>query len=132
MSINLTAVVLVNDPGQVRPALDALSRKGFSTLVRSDPAELLESCKVSAPDLIIVEDRLPGMSGIQFLAALLKIAWTTATVLVIDEEEESVHEKTEGLGILGSMRDLGDTGRLEQLLDKALELMRCSEFASVG
>jgi DNA-binding response OmpR family regulator len=130
MSTNLTAVVLVNDPPDAQPIMETLSRKGFAGVVRSDPGAFLDTCKVNPPDLVIVEDRLSEMTGREFLTRLVRIAWATATILIIDDEEESVHDLTEGLGILGHMRNVGDADRLEKLLDKGIEIIRCSKMHS--
>jgi DNA-binding response OmpR family regulator len=121
------AVVVVNDTAQARPILESLSRKGFSGIVESDPQKALEACKIRPPDLVIVEDRLTGTTGSRFLSELVKVSWSTSTILVTDEEEEIVHQRTEGLGILGHMRNCGDTARLERLLDKLLEMRRLNE-----
>lgn len=122
MSSNLTAAILINDPAEAQPIVETLSRKGFTGVVHNDPEELLESCKVNPPDLVVVDNRLPDMTGIAFLARLVRISWTTGTILIIDEPEESVHDMAEGLGILGHMRHAADTGRLEELVDKCHRL----------
>jgi DNA-binding response OmpR family regulator len=121
--MELTAAVIVNDASQARPILESLSRKGFAGIVESDPKAVLETCTVNPPDLVIVEDRLTGMTGIHFLAELLKVSWTTSTILIADEEEEAIHDQTEGLGILGSIRTVNDMETLDRLLDRFLEIV---------
>ena len=78
---------------------------------------------MNPPDLVIVEDRLTGMTGIHFLAELLKVSWTTSTILISDEEEEALHDQTEGLGILGAIRTVDDVESLDRLLDRFLEIV---------
>jgi DNA-binding NarL/FixJ family response regulator len=121
--MKLTAAVIVNDASQARPILESLSRKGFAGIVESDPKAVLETCMVNPPDLVIVEDRLTGMTGIHFLAELLKVSWTTSTILIADEEEEAIHDRTEGLGILGAIRTADDVKSLDRLLDKFREIV---------
>jgi DNA-binding response OmpR family regulator len=121
--MELRAAVIVNDAGQAQPIVESLSRKGFARIVQSDPQAVLESCGVNPPDLVIVEDRLRGMRGIHFLAELVKVSWTTSTILITDEEEESVHNQTEGLGILGSIRMVDDVESLDRLLDRFLQIV---------
>jgi len=121
------AVVVVNQAHQVRPILKSLSRKGFSTIFQSDPQKALEACKIHPPDLVIVEDCLKGMTGTRFLSELVRVCWSTSTILVTDEEEEIVHQRTEGLGIIGHIRNYEDTARLERLLDRLLEMRRLNE-----
>ncbi len=118
--MELRAVVIVNDASQARPIVECLSRKGFVGIIESDPQAVLESCSVNPPDLVIVEDRV---TGIRFLAELLKVSWTTSTILIADEEEEVLHDQTEGLGILGAIRTVDDTESLDRLLDRFLEIV---------
>jgi DNA-binding response OmpR family regulator len=125
--MELRAAIIVNDASQVRPIVESLSRKGFARIVESDPQSVLESCGVNPPDLVIVEDRLRGMTGIRFLAELLKVSWTTSTILISDEEEEALHDQTEGLGILGAIRAADDVESLDRLLDRFLEIASPSQ-----
>jgi len=122
MSANLTAVVLVNDSRQAGPILETLSRKGFAAVVESNPRSVLEACKADPPAMVIVEECLEAMTGIRFLSELVRVSWSTATVLISDEEEEVVHQKTEGLGILGHIRSFNDVVSLERLLDNRCKI----------
>jgi len=122
--MELRAAVIVNDAGQARPILESLSRKGFTGTIESDPQAVLDACKVNPPDLVIVEEHLTGMTGIRFLSRLVSTCWTTYAILITDEQEESVHQMTEGLGILGYMRNFEDTASLDKLLDRFLAMSR--------
>lgn len=121
--MELRAAIIVNDASQARPIVESLSQKGFARIVESDPKAVLESCSVNPPDLVIVEDRLRGMTGVHFLAELLKVSWKTSTILIADEEEEALHDQTEGLGILGSIRKVDDKESLDRLLDRFLQIV---------
>jgi len=121
--MELKAAVIVNDASQARPIVESLSRKGFARIVESDPQTVLETCSVNPPDLVVVEYRLRGMTGIRFLAELLKVSWTTSTILIADEEEEALHDRTEGLGILGAIRATDDVESLDRLIDRFLQIV---------
>jgi len=84
---------------------------------RNDPRLALEACRDDPPDLAVVQWDLGAMSGVEFITELLKISWTTATVLITDKDEETVHDKAEGLGILGRVTDFRDIVGLGRLLD---------------
>jgi DNA-binding response OmpR family regulator len=118
----LRAVVIISDVSRARPILEALSRRGFAGIIESDPKAVLDAGQVNPPDLLIVEDRLNGMTGSRLLSEFLAIAWTTAAILICDEDEETVHQRTEGLGILGHMRTVKDVDKLDELLDTFLEI----------
>lgn len=115
------AVVIISDVSRALPILEGLSRRGFAGIIESDPKAVLDAGQVNPPDLLIVEDRLNGMTGSRFLSEFLAIAWTTAAILISDEDEEEFHQRTEGLGILGRMRSVKDVDRLDKLLDTFLE-----------
>lgn len=111
-------LVVVSDRAEAERLVQALGRRGMHPIVTSHPEEALESCKESPPDLVIVDDSLPSMSGARFLAELLRVSWAVSSILVCGEDEEAVHEKTEGLGILGSIKDYGDEDGLSRLLER--------------
>jgi hypothetical protein len=56
------------------------------------------------------------------LSEFLTIAWTTSAILICDEDEETVHQRTEGLGILGHIRSVRDMDGLDKLLDSFLHV----------
>ncbi|MFH0823098.1 MAG: hypothetical protein V2B18_10145 [Pseudomonadota bacterium] len=118
----MKAAIIVNTGDRVEPIAEGLSRKGFRWTVEHDPQAVLGSSRTDPLDLVIVFDRLDSMTGRRFLSQLVGISWTTAAVLIMDEDEEKVHEMTEGLGILGSIRNVDDTDGLLKLLDKFLSM----------
>ncbi len=111
-------LVVVSDRAEAEGLLEGLDRRGMNPIVMTHPDEALQSCKESPPDLVIVDDSLPSMSGARFLAELLRVSWAVSSILVCGEDEETVHEKTEGLGILGSIKDYGDEDGLSRLLER--------------
>ncbi|MEI7448431.1 MAG: hypothetical protein WCJ75_02315 [Desulfomonile sp.] len=120
---NLRAIVLVNDPKQGVEMGDTLAQRGISARIEIDPEVVFSQCRSDPPHLVIVESRLTFMTGVRFLSELLKISWTTATILICDEEEEIVHGKTEGLGILGSVRTANDIVGLQRLLNTFFDVV---------
>lgn len=114
----LQALIVVNDPAAAKGIVQILQQRGISATIATDPEEALGLCASQTPNLAVVENSLGSMSGARFLAELLKISWTTSSILIWDEDEELVHEKTEGLGILGSLRSVEDSTGLNALLDK--------------
>jgi DNA-binding response OmpR family regulator len=114
---NLKAVIVLNDASRGAPFRDALRLRGFSADITTDAQAILAGRSGDFPHLVIVEKDLASMTGARFLAELLKVSWTTASVLMSDEDEEVVHEQTEGLGILGSVKSPDDTEGLRKILD---------------
>lgn len=111
-------VVVVTDSDAAATMGNYLVGKGYAVEIQSDPDKALARCKANAPDLVVVDDHLPGMEGLQLVAELLRFSWTTSAILVSQLDEESVHERAEGLGILGHVTNHSDLGGLDTLLRK--------------
>jgi nitrogen fixation protein NifU and related proteins len=114
----LRAILVVDESDRVSHLIEILSKHGISTTSGAKAGEALEECRVKPPQLAVVGSDLADMTGIRFLAELLKVSWTTSTILISDEEEEIIHDRTEGLGILGSIKSVQDVEGLERLLAK--------------
>jgi DNA-binding response OmpR family regulator len=123
-NVGLRAIVLAEDPRRVSGLVDGLSKRGISASVSTDPDEALVECRKNPPHLVIVASDLVTMTGVHFLAELLKVSWTTSTILIADEEEEVIHDQTEGLGILGAIGTADDKESLDRLLDRFLEIVQ--------
>ncbi len=117
-NMKVKALVVVNEPDRVNIIRQTLSDRGIDTTVLANPEEALSICRDVTPDLVIVQDPLRSMSGTVFLNHLVRISWATGTILIADDDEDQIHDRAEGLGILGHMRSTTDTDALERLLDK--------------
>jgi hypothetical protein len=67
--------------------------------------------------LIVHDDPLTG-HGLKLVEEFLKINWMTSTIVICDQEESIIHDRAEGLGILGHIRKSDDLNSLGQLLTK--------------
>ncbi|MDQ7784938.1 MAG: hypothetical protein RDU20_18790 [Desulfomonilaceae bacterium] len=117
-SKTLKALVVVNEPDKVGVISQSLTDRGIEVTVVTNPEEALSMCRELPPDLAVVQDPLRSMPGTVFLNHLVRISWATGTILIADADEEHVHDRTEGLGILGHIRSLSDRDAMERLLDK--------------
>jgi len=111
-------MVVVAEPSDAWRVAEMVQKQGIVPIVFADPDKALEECRSAPPDIVIVDDDLRSMTGKEFLKRLLRISWTTASILITADEEETVHEKTEGLGILGRMKNYTDEEALSELLQR--------------
>ncbi|MFC3815151.1 response regulator transcription factor [Lysobacter sp. GCM10012299] len=66
-------VVIVDDEAPVREALDSLFRSiGLQTLLFTSPAELLQATVPDSPGCLILDVRLPGISGLDLQEQLAR------------------------------------------------------------
>ncbi len=93
-----------------------LREHGLEPVTEFNPERALDLCRESVPALVIVDEAAAGTSAGGFVKELLGISWTVSTIVVSDKDEETVHEMTEGLGIIGSITDYNDREGLEKLL----------------
>jgi diguanylate cyclase (GGDEF)-like protein/PAS domain S-box-containing protein len=65
------ALLIVDDEESNRDMLSRrLERHGFEVLVAEDGPQALETIRKSTPDLVLLDIRMPGMSGMQVLQAI--------------------------------------------------------------
>lgn len=117
-----TALIVLSRTASSAALVRVLAERGFSVRVEIDVERALEFCRDKPPDLVVVDDILPSMMGSSFIAEALKISWTTASILITDKDEMSVHERTEGLGVLGHIKSFDDIDSLETLLEKLVDM----------
>ncbi len=117
------AVIVVNNPAEADRICDCCSDYGIETQVFDDPEKALKVCRTNPPNLVVVQHELQSMSGLELINALLRISWTISVVMIVDADEETVHDRTEGLGILGHMEHAADLERLKGHLDTFVNIM---------
>lgn len=89
-------VVLAEDDDEMRALLaEELRREGYEVLEAKDGTEMeqrlksVRHCPLHAPDVIVMDVRMPGHSGLEILRAIRAEAWITPVVLITgfyDEE----------------------------------------------
>lgn len=67
-------------------------------------------------DLMIAADRLPDMTGVEFIEKLVMVNPMINTAVVSDLPKKEFHEATEGLGVLMSIPSTAGTKEAEDLL----------------
>ena len=82
-------VLLAEDDDDMRSLLaEELRRDGYDVLEAKDGTEMelrlksVRHCPLRAPDVIVMDVRMPGHSGLELLAAIRQAQWTTPVVLI--------------------------------------------------
>jgi nitrogen fixation NifU-like protein len=86
--------------------------------VFSTPAGALRGQKQEHFDILIVHDDPSTGEGLKLVGEFLKINWMTSAIVICDQDESIIHDRAEGLGILGHIRTPDDLENLAQLLIK--------------
>jgi two-component system KDP operon response regulator KdpE len=83
-------ILVIDDEPQITRVLRAsLSAQGFDVRTANDPEEGLRTFKEWAPDLVITDLMMPGMSGVEVTRAIRQHAATPVLVLSVREHERS-------------------------------------------
>ena len=117
MADKANGIVVVNNVSAAEPLTTVCKQRGIETQVFDDPEAALEECRKTPPQLAIVEEKVGDMLGVNFIGALLTISWVVNSIFISDKDHDTVHEMTEGLGVLGSLTDYSDIESLNKLLD---------------
>ena len=73
--------------------------------------------------LVVVDAMTPGMEYKAFLTDLLRVNAMLNTVVITDMDEETFHEDSEGLGVLGSVPALPGRGHGEQVMERLKRIL---------
>lgn len=110
------AILFLNQSDSIEPLIEALASNGFELFAADDLEAGLSEHRREPFSLAVVEDGYKSLSAPAIVQELLKISWTTHSIIVTDKDEDQLHEQAEGLGILGGMKDRHDVKRLNELL----------------
>ncbi len=98
------ALLFLNESHSMEPLIEALGGDGFEVFAADDLEAGIVEHRREPFQLAIVEDGYKSFSAPNIVQELLKIAWTTHSIIVTDKDEDELHEQAEGLGILGGTR----------------------------
>ena len=120
-------ILIIEDDRILRKACEtSLAKRGFTVHTASNGEEGILQAEELMPDLILLDMRMPKLTGFETLAALKQNKKTQAIPVVIlsNSASEAGIQKTETLGAAGyfvkaslSLRELGD--RVSEFLENA-------------
>lgn len=76
--------------GLLRPHILFLESKGYEVDTVTNGQDALDRCRERAYDLILLDENMPGLSGLQTLARIKEITPTVPVVMVTKSEEENI------------------------------------------
>lgn len=100
----LTILLAEDDEAMRRFLYDELSADGNVVVTACDGIEVLETLggvsklPFLPPDVMVMDVRMPGYSGLHVLAALRSAQWSTPVILITAFGDERVHEEGTRLG----------------------------------
>ncbi|KQO53188.1 response regulator transcription factor [Methylobacterium sp. Leaf85] len=79
----LPVIAIVDDDEDVRVATGSLVRSlGYTARIYASARDFLESCPVDAPDCVITDMQMPGMTGVEMHRGLLALGSRVPVIFV--------------------------------------------------
>jgi len=114
-------LLVVDDEARILSALRrTLRREGYEILTAETPAEALRILDERAVDLILSDQKMPGMSGLELLARAAERRPGAARLLITGWTEEVPQRQLEELGVRALLPKPWDDGELKRTLRQAL------------
>lgn len=115
----MTILLMYKETKSFELVKDYLSRSGNVNILEAETVDIaLQTVKETNVDLVIVDEQLGAMSGIQFINTLVKVNPFINTALVSSLPPDDFHEETEGLGVLMQLPIEPQKTDVEELLQK--------------
>lgn len=73
-----------------------LKNKGYDISTVTNGLDAIEACKTNSFDLILLDENMPGLTGLETLSAIKEMHPSTPVVMVTKSEEENIMEQAIG------------------------------------
>lgn len=124
-------VLLAEDHALLRKAIRvALERDGFDVVEAQDGAELIQALQASVtrgdptPDLILSDQAMPGVTGLEILHGLREAQWPLPFVLMSGTLDARMEAEAYRLGARAVLEKPFDLAELRRIVREALALPR--------
>jgi DNA-binding NtrC family response regulator len=116
----LPRLLVVDDEERILSALRrSLRREGYEIVTSESVHEALEMLKRYPVDMILSDQKMPGMSGLQFLAEAAARCPGATRMLITGWTEEIAPEKLEDIGIFALINKPWNDAQLKETLRRA-------------
>jgi len=116
-------LVVDDEPATVDLLREFLAGKGYEVLTASEGEEALRKVKEERPHLILLDVRLPKMSGLEVLKRVREIDHEAGVIMVTAVAEEETGREALRLGAFDYITKPLDFNYLEQSLWVKLQMM---------
>jgi two-component system, response regulator, stage 0 sporulation protein F len=126
----LGRLLIVDDELSVREVLgEYFSEQGYAVETAGDGDEALASVRRSAPDLVLLDMRMPGIDGVETLRRIRALAGDVVVIMVTANEDVALARETLKLGALDYVAKPFDFAYLERAVMAGLAQGRAGAAA---
>jgi FixJ family two-component response regulator len=119
---DMNIVAIVDDDGDVRDVLDALlEQAGHTVRTYQSGRQLLDDPALGDVACLIVDQNMPGMSGLDLLMALETAGRTIPSILITGVPDDDIAEEARAIGAIEVFGKPIDFARLLQLVAYAVQ-----------
>ena len=114
-------VLVIDDDAPVRRALQRLiSAAGYEVEVMADAASYLARARVEPPACLLLDLRMPGMSGMELMGRIAGTERMLPTVIITGEGDEGVRREALAAGAIEVLEKPLDEAGLLGAIENAL------------
>jgi len=125
VSASSATVLFVDDEARILSALQrSLRREGYRILTAQTPAAALRLLDEEPVDVVVSDQKMPGMSGLELLAEVVRRRPATRRLLITGWPEEIPQEQVEALGIVALLPKPWDEQELRAILRRETGLAK--------
>ena len=96
MTINGQLLWVYDEMELLRAHIIFLEKKGYEVTCVSNGTDAIDLCQERSFDLVLLDEQMPGLSGLETLQRIKQIAPATPVVMVTKSEEENIMEQAIG------------------------------------
>ncbi|MBE3580169.1 MAG: response regulator [Thermoanaerobacteraceae bacterium] len=125
-------MLIVDDqPGVRRLLVEALRQAGFKVSMAASGEEGLRKILTEKPSLAIVDMKMPGMNGVDFLRELHKRSYHLPVIAITAYEDKELAEQAQKLGARYLLHKPFDLSTLYTMVNSALTCDCCWELEAI-
>lgn len=113
-------MVIDDQPGVRRLIFEVLNQAGFNVMLATNGNEALEKVTAEELKLIILDMKMPGMGGLEFLKELRRRASNLPVIVITAYSEQNIVEEVKKLGVHFFLQKPFDIYQLYQLVHQIL------------
>ena len=129
-------LLFVDDEPRVLNAMRAVFKSGYDVTLAEGAAQALEQMKLGHFDVIVSDQRMPGMSGVEFLRLVRKLSPTSVRILLTGySDAEAVVAAVNEVEVDRFMKKPWDNATLKRMVNEAVDVavsLRAADAARRG